>query len=48
MSLLEVTKLTRNFGGLTAVYEANLHVDTGNWSASSGPTARGRPRCSTC
>ena len=25
--LLEVNKLTRNFGGLTAVFEASLHIE---------------------
>ena len=29
MSLLDVSKLTRNFGGLTAVFEADLHLDEG-------------------
>ncbi|MFT3886985.1 MAG: ABC transporter ATP-binding protein [Arachnia sp.] len=42
MSLLEVTKLTRNFGGLTAVFEADLHLDTGELIGLIGPNGAGK------
>ena len=42
MSLLEVNKLTRNFGGLTAVFEANLHLDKGELIGLIGPNGAGK------
>jgi len=42
MSLLEATKLTRNFGGLTAVYEADLHIDAGELVGLIGPNGAGK------
>lgn len=42
MSLLEATKLTRNFGGLTAVFEANLHIDEGELIGLIGPNGAGK------
>lgn len=42
MSLLEVTKLTRNFGGLTAVFEAGLHIDKGELIGLIGPNGAGK------
>ena len=42
MSLLEVSKLTRNFGGLTAVFEANLHIDEGELIGLIGPNGAGK------
>lgn len=42
MSLLEVTELTRNFGGLTAVSRANLHVDEGELVGLIGPNGAGK------
>ena len=42
MSLLEVSKLTRNFGGLTAVFEADLHLDEGELIGLIGPNGAGK------
>ena len=42
MSLLDVTKLTRNFGGLTAVFEANLHIEKGELVGLIGPNGAGK------
>lgn len=42
MSLLTVTDLTRNFGGLTAVSRANLHVDEGELVGLIGPNGAGK------
>lgn len=42
MSLLEVSKLTRNFGGLTAVSEASLHIDEGELVGLIGPNGAGK------
>lgn len=42
MSLLEVTRLTRNFGGLTAVSEASLHIDEGELIGLIGPNGAGK------
>ncbi|GAB3820992.1 ABC transporter ATP-binding protein [Tessaracoccus terricola] len=42
MSLLRVTDLTRNFGGLTAVSKANLHVDEGELVGLIGPNGAGK------
>lgn len=42
MSLLEVDKLTRNFGGLTAVFEASLHIDEGELVGLIGPNGAGK------
>ena len=40
--LLEVNKLTRNFGGLTAVFEASLHIDEGELVGLIGPNGAGK------
>ncbi len=45
--LLECRDLTMAFGGNVAVNRVNLKITQGESSASSGPTARARPRCST-
>ncbi|MDO5677879.1 MAG: ABC transporter ATP-binding protein [Propionibacteriaceae bacterium] len=42
MSLLTVTDLTRNFGGLTAVSRVNLHVDEGELVGLIGPNGAGK------
>ena len=42
MSLLDVSKLTRNFGGLTAVFEADLHLDEGELIGLIGPNGAGK------
>ncbi|SHI91464.1 branched-chain amino acid transport system ATP-binding protein [Tessaracoccus bendigoensis DSM 12906] len=42
MSLLNVSKLTRNFGGLTAVFEASLHIDKGELIGLIGPNGAGK------
>ncbi|MCC2592627.1 ABC transporter ATP-binding protein [Tessaracoccus sp. OS52] len=42
MSLLKVSELTRNFGGLTAVSRANLHVDEGELVGLIGPNGAGK------
>ena len=42
MTLLKVSKLTRNFGGLTAVFEANLHIDKGELIGLIGPNGAGK------
>lgn len=42
MSLLNVSKLTRNFGGLTAVFEANLHLEEGELIGLIGPNGAGK------
>lgn len=42
MSLLKVTDLTRNFGGLTAVSKVNLHVDEGELVGLIGPNGAGK------
>ena len=40
--LLDVVKLTRNFGGLTAVFEANLHINEGELIGLIGPNGAGK------
>lgn len=42
MSLLNVSDLTRNFGGLTAVSRATLHVDEGELVGLIGPNGAGK------
>ncbi len=42
MTLLDVSKLTRNFGGLTAVFEADLHVTEGELVGLIGPNGAGK------
>ncbi len=42
MSLLQVSNLTMQFGGLTAVKELNLHLDSGEIIALIGPNGAGK------
>jgi len=42
MSLLEVNKLTKSFGGLTAVADVNMHVDKGDLVGLIGPNGAGK------
>ena len=42
MSLLTVSELTRNFGGLTAVSRVNLHIDEGELVGLIGPNGAGK------
>ena len=46
--ILECSHLGIDFGGLTAVNEFNITVGRTEIAASSAPTARARPPCSTC
>ncbi len=40
--ILDVEQLTRNFGGLTAVFEADLHLDEGELIGLIGPNGAGK------
>ncbi|NLJ57756.1 MAG: ABC transporter ATP-binding protein [Tissierellia bacterium] len=42
MSLLTVEKLTKSFGGLTAVSNANMHIDKGELVGLIGPNGAGK------
>ncbi len=47
-ALLEVEGLTKRFSGVTAVKDVSFTLEAGKSPACSAPTARARPRCSTC
>lgn len=42
MSILNVTKLTRNFGGLTAVFEVSMQLNEGELVGLIGPNGAGK------
>ena len=42
MSLLSVEKLTKSFGGLTAVSNVNLHIEKGELVGLIGPNGAGK------
>lgn len=42
MSILDVTKLTRHFGGLTAVFEVSMRLDEGELVGLIGPNGAGK------
>jgi len=42
MHLLEVTNLTKRFGGLTAVNDVNFHIDEGEMVGIIGPNGAGK------
>ncbi|HMQ64809.1 MAG TPA: ABC transporter ATP-binding protein [Arachnia sp.] len=42
MSVLTVDKLTRHFGGLTAVFEVSMHLDEGELVGLIGPNGAGK------
>ena len=42
MSILTVDKLTRHFGGLTAVFEVSMHLDEGELVGLIGPNGAGK------
>ena len=46
--ILEAQHLGIDFGGLTAVNEFNMAIGRTEIAGLIGPTARARPRCSTC
>lgn len=46
--ILEAQHLGIDFGGLTAVNEFNMAIGRTEIAGLSAPTARARPRCSTC
>ena len=48
MTVLKVSGLTKNFGGLAAVSNVNLEIEERELIGLIGPTARARRRCSTC
>ena len=47
-TLLQTRSLTKEFRGFRAVYDVDLEVETAPCTRWSAPTARARPRCSTC
>ena len=48
LPVLEARHLGIEFGGLKAVEDFNLTIGKTEIAGSSAPTARARPRCSTC
>jgi branched-chain amino acid transport system ATP-binding protein len=46
--ILECRHLGVDFGGLTAVDDFNMAIGRTEIAGLIGPTARGKPRCSTC
>lgn len=48
MSLLEVKKLTRSFGGLTALSDVDFHIDDGEIVSLIGPNGAGKTTFFNC
>ena len=47
-TILEVEGISKRFGGLVALSEVHFAIAAARSTASSAPTARARPRSSTC